>query len=328
MNQHQFEQLHQPLWDQFDILLSHLEKKSVQDTTGEVQPEKLPEFYRSLCNHYGLARARQYSPALVDRLHELVSRGYNQMYREKRAYLWQFFTFITRDFPCTLRKYQKTFWLACVLFYLPALSIGFGVYHDSSLIFSVMPEEQVYKMESMYDSLQTEKQTEKGRHAESDFAMFGYYILNNISIGFRTFAGGILFGIGSIFILVFNGVTIGAVFGHLSHPPFNERFWQFVAGHGAFELTAIVICGTAGLRIGYSLLHPGQYSRSDSLRGAAPEAIVLVIGAALMLVVAAFIEAFWSSSGVTSAAKYWVGGGNWLLVIGYFLLAGRGNHGS
>lgn len=123
--------------------------------------------------------------------------------------------------------------------------------------------------------------------------------------------------------MIFNGVTIGGVAGHLSHPPYQSTFWQLVAGHGAFELTAIVICGAAGLLLGRSLLLPGKFSRIDALRIHAPIALKLVVGGALMLVCAAFVEAFWSSSRLDPALKYSVAALNWVMVAAYLLFSGR-----
>jgi uncharacterized membrane protein SpoIIM required for sporulation len=157
--------------------------------------------------------------------------------------------------------------------------------------------------------------------------MFGYYIMNNIGIAFQTFASGLLFGLGSLFFLLFNGLLIGAVSGHLSQIGYGEPFWSFVVGHGAFELNAIVLAGAAGLQLGWALLAPGRYTRSEALRLAAQLAIRLLCGAALFLLIAAFIEAYWSSMTYTGATvKYVVGAGLWLLVLAYLALAGRGAH--
>ena len=108
------------------------------------------------------------------------------------------------------------------------------------------------------------------RSAETDFVMFGYYIANNIGIGFRTFAGGILFGIGTLFLLVYNGLVIGGVAGHLTAIGYRDTFWSFVSAHGAFELTAIAVCGAAGLRLARAVLAPSQYSRARALALAGP----------------------------------------------------------
>jgi uncharacterized membrane protein SpoIIM required for sporulation len=91
-----------------------------------------------------------------------------------------------------------------------------------------------------------------------------------------------------------------------------------VVGHGAFELTAIVFSGAAGLRLGYAILNPGQLSRLDGLRQAGREVVPMLYGIVLMLIIAALLEAFWSSSSSLSIAiKYSVGALLWSLVLLY-----------
>lgn len=326
MNQSQFESRYSSQWDQFRLQLTTLESPASKSLEKEVGLNHVAfsRHYRQLCNHYGLARARHYSPALVDELHNLVQRGHRQLYRKDGgSMLWAALRFIAHDFPALVRLHRLTFWLAFSLFFLPALSMGLFVYAEPALIYSVMDEDQVRAMESMYEGVHSQPGRSVERKAETQFSMFGYYILNNISIGFRTFAGGILFGVGSVFFLIFNGTLIGGVAGYLSHPPYYEVFWNFVSGHSAFELTAIVISGSAGLILGKSLLSPGQYHRSTALRRAAPAALKLVMGASLMLVSAAFVEAFWSPAVLPGTTKLAVALFNWLLVISYLLFAGR-----
>jgi uncharacterized membrane protein SpoIIM required for sporulation len=162
------------------------------------------------------------------------------------------------------------------------------------------------------------------RESDTDLAMFGFYIRNNIGIGFQTFAGGIAFGIGSLFFLVYNGVSIGTVAGYLAQFGYGETFFSFVIGHGAFELTAIVIAGAAGLKLGSALLAPGRKQRLRALADAARIAVQLMYGAALMLLVAAFIEAYWSSSAdIPAAVKFTVGTVLWVGVVLYLVAGGR-----
>jgi uncharacterized membrane protein SpoIIM required for sporulation len=155
--------------------------------------------------------------------------------------------------------------------------------------------------------------------------MFGHYIMNNISIGLRTFASGLLAGLGTVLVLLFNGVTIGAVAGHLHQIGYGVTFWRFVAGHAPFELTAIVIAGGAGLQLGLKLLAPGRRRRIDALVEGGTIGAKLCLGVAFMLLVAAFIEAFWSSIGALPAAvKYTVSGLLWTLVLVWLWRGGRG----
>ena len=124
--------------------------------------------------------------------------------------------------------------------------------------------------------------------------------------------------------LLYNGLVIGGVAGHLTGIGFAETFWSFVAGHSSFELTAAVISGAAGLRLAQSLFMPANYRRIDAFKIAGKQSIELLIGAASMTFIAAFIEAFWSSSSVIpNTIKYVVAAILWMMVISYLLFAGR-----
>ncbi|MCY1393502.1 Stage II sporulation protein M [compost metagenome] len=157
--------------------------------------------------------------------------------------------------------------------------------------------------------------------------MFGYYIMNNIGIAFQTFASGLLLGVGSLFYLCFNGLLIGALAGHLTEIGYGPSFWSFVIGHGAFELSAIALAGAAGLKLGWAIIAPGQLPRGEALRSAAIVSVQLIYGVLIFLVLAAFIEAYWSSKTTLSVQlKYAVGTALWLLVGAYLALAGRTHH--
>ncbi|MCP4042505.1 MAG: stage II sporulation protein M [Gammaproteobacteria bacterium] len=326
MRQGRFESENGPLWSELLGLLDKLEKPRYWRAPNPEHADRLPWLYRRICNHYALSRSRRYSPALVAQLHNLVMRGHQQLYRRQSAWLWRMIVFIGAGFPRTVRRYSAYFWFATVLFIGPGLLLGVYCYANPELIYSVLDQSQVANVESMYDPANRKPGRGADRQSETDFIMFGFYISNNIGIGFRTFASGILLGLGTILLLLFNGVVIGGIAGHLTRIGYHDTFWTFVSGHGAFELTAIVICGAAGLMLGRAVVAPGQYSRTNALKKIAPHALQLMMGAALMLVVAAFIEAFWSSSGVAGTVKYAVAGLLWFSVILY--LARTGRHGS
>ncbi len=126
--------------------------------------------------------------------------------------------------------------------------------------------------------------------AASDWSMFGFYIRNNIGIAFQCFAGGLFFGIGSLFVLASNGALAGSTAGYLTWRGFGENFYPFVITHGAFELTGIVLAGAAGLILGQALLVPGRRSRLAALEHAARGAIVIVYGMTAMFAIAAVLE--------------------------------------
>lgn len=326
MNQQQFEQLHDGEWQAFAVMLEQLEKmRRTRISPGADFPAR----YRALCGQYAMARQRRYSSSLVLQLHDWVLRAHRQLYRHRGHWLWRFARFFLYDFPGAVRRQAAVFWLASALFWLPGITMGLAAFFSPETIYMVLEPEMVARMEFMYDPANAELGRSEERMADSDFAMFGFYILNNVSIGFRAFAGGILLGLGSVFILLFNGLTIGGIAGFLTWRGFADTFWTFVAGHGAFELTAICISGAAGLLLAKALFAPGRYRRIEALRVAAGEAVILMMGAMMMLFMAAFIEAYWSSiKSLPAIVKYGVGGGLWVLLIAYLGFMGRGRHGA
>jgi len=182
-----------------------------------------------------------------------------------------------------------------------------------------MGQDQVAQLEEMY--LRGESAVfGAGRDEADNFQMFGFYIQNNISIDFRCFAGGIFYGLGSVFFLVFNGVHIGSIAGYLSEAGAGHAFWGFVAGHSAPELLGAGVAGAGGLLMGKALLIPRAKTRWDSLLSVTPDALRLVAGAAMMTFVAAIIEGFWSPLDMPISVKYLVAVVVWTLTLSYLLL--------
>jgi uncharacterized membrane protein SpoIIM required for sporulation len=324
MKQELFENHYKPLWQQFNDQLTELEHQKKLRRRAEVAG--FSDHYRQICHHLALAQERQYSPYLIDQLNQLALRGHQQLYQRHNNILYNVVQFILIGFPATIRRELNLILLSSLLFFGSLLLMAALTYFNPSLVYSVYPEGSVREFSEMYDP-ENKKAMQDNRSASDDFVMFGFYIKNNIGIGFQTFASGFLLGIGALFNLLFNGIAIGAVMGYLTNLGYGETFFPFVVGHGAFELTGIAIAGAAGLKLGYGLLCPGRLSRKQSLIQAAREAMPLVYGVLFLLLVAAFIEAFWSSSSyLSNTSKYVAGGCFWLLVLSYFSLgAHRGS---
>ncbi|GIZ11272.1 stage II sporulation protein M [Pseudomonas sp. NCCP-436] len=323
MKQGLFESRHQKDWQSFAQLLEQLERRKRKDADCS----NFAASYRQICQHLALAQARGYSSHLVDHLQQLALRGHQQFYRHRSTIAAQMVRFLFGDFPRLVRREWRAVCAAGLLFFGSLGLMGLLTYLYPELIYSLLDASNVAEMERMYDPQARRLGRFGDRGAEDDWLMFGFYIMNNIGIAFQTFASGLLLGLGSLFFLLFNGLMIGAIAGHLTRIGYGEPFWSFVIGHGAFELTAIALAGAAGIKLGWALLAPGRRSRSEALRLAAGKAIQLVAGVILFLLAAAFIEAFWSSTTVASPqVKYAVGGGLWVLVLCYLLLTGRRQH--
>lgn len=285
-----------------------------------------PALFREVCQHLSLAQSRRYSPYLIERLSFLIDQAHQTFYRQSHVYgdsaLGALITFFSQTFPQTVRNESKWLWLSSAVFYLPLILMIVIIQIWPEFVYSIMAPGTVSGMEAMYDPQAEHIGREQG--SDSDSKMFGFYVFNNTGIGFRTFATGLLFGVGSIFTLLFNGLYIGAIAGHLTQIGYGSTFWPFVSGHSAMELTAIALSGAAGLKLGFSILIPGRKSRYQSMLDAARISVKIMAGAALMFFMAAFVEAFWSSSqNISANVKYSVGIGMWLLVLSYFTFVGH-----
>ena len=314
MRQVSFEAEHGADWQAFEKFLDGSEP-------APFPPEEMPARYRRLCQTLALATDRHYSPELIDRLNRLALRGHHALYRNRRRETHQVWAFLLGGFAQLVRSEWRLVTAAAILFFGPFIGLIAVLQQFPEFVHYLLAPEQIARFHEMYDPGNRRLGM---RGADTNVMMFGFYIWNNVRIGFQTFAGGLLFGVGSFWFLAANAVILGAVAGYLTQAGLSETFWSFVAGHSSFELIAIVLSGTAGLRLGLALIAPGNQSRKSALVAAAKPAVRIMYGAAALFLVAAFVEAFWSPlTEIPLRVKIAAGIGGWVLVLGYFIFAGR-----
>jgi uncharacterized membrane protein SpoIIM required for sporulation len=312
MKQAPFESAHASEWSEFEVFL---------DGKKSFDPAEMPARFRRVCQHLALAAERHYSADLVDRLNRLALRGHHALYVNRRRESQQVLDFMLAGFPRLVRAEWRLVAAAALLFFGPLAALIVILQAFPDFAHYLLAPEQIANFHQMYDPANKRLGM---READTNLLMFGYYIWNNVRIGFQTFAGGMLAGVGSAWFLGANGVIIGAVAGYLTQAGFGEPFWSFVAGHSSLELLAIVLSGAAGFRLGLAVIAPGNLSRKAALVAAARPAVRIMYGAAVMFFAAAFVEAFWSPlTEVGLQTKIVVGIAGWAVLLGYFLLAGR-----
>ena len=319
-----FEDLYQPEWAELEaqVRLILAGKNRQNNDSDPIRGERVALLYRRACEHLALARARAYPRYLLDRLDKLTADAHQVIYQRSEFGLGRIKRAALVDFPRAVRAHAAYVWMAAALFVIPTLLVGWLVYQRPDLILSVVDAQTAAEFEEMYSD--SAESIGSLRTSDDDWVMFGFYIWNNISVAFQCFAAGLFGGVGSMFYLIFNGVLGGAVAGYLTERGLSSTFYSFVVTHAAFELTAIVLAGGVGLRLGHSLISPGRNSRLQSLVIAARECTVILYGITVMLLIAAAIEAFWSSSRwLPLTVKYSVAAVCWLAVFGYFTLQGR-----
>jgi uncharacterized membrane protein SpoIIM required for sporulation len=305
----------QPEWRELDTLLG--QEKELYSHDGPTI-SRIASLYRALCGDLVRCQSARYSPDLAGYLNGIAGRAHSALYGARPIRAFGFTGLLLREFPASLRKNWRFFLAAVLLFVLPWVVGQAGTMASPSFAKHVLPAAALEGMAHAYS-----KGFDEGRASGLDAGMAGFYVYNNVGIAFRCFATGILFGLGSVFFLVYNGLTIGTVTGWVWNAGYGGNILTFMCGHAPFELTAILISGAAGMRMGYALVATGGRTRIGSLRASAREIGSLIIGAAAMLMIAAAIEGFWSPSSLPPPVKWAASAVFTLGVAGFLLFAGR-----
>ena len=286
----------------------------------------MAELYRRACEHLALARARTYPRYLLDRLDKLTADAHQVIYQRR-----EFGAERASSAPsCAISRARcartpRYVWTSAALFVLPMLLVGWLVYERPDLILSVVErrasrgriEADVFRRGGVHRP-HARRRTPTG-------SMFGFYIQQQHQHRVPVFRRPALRrASAACSSCVFNGVfdRRGRRLPHRARSRRNVLFLR--RDPRRFELTAIVLSGAAGLRLGHALLAPGRNTRLQSLTLAARETIVIVYGVVVMLLIAAAIEAFWSSARwLPLPLKYSVAGVCWIAVLDYLVFQGR-----
>lgn len=293
------------------------------DRFSEAEARAFGRLYRGVTAD--LARARTYgaSPGLLEAVERWAGAGHNLLYRANGRAAVPLGRWIGRELPRAVRHHHRPVLLAALLLVGPMLASYAAVRDRPALARSIMPAGMLARAEN------TARGDINASYIEVDGgerpALSSALVTNNVQVSFVAFAAGLLAGAGTVLILVFNGVLLGAAFGLYANNDVLGVILAFVFPHGVMELTAICLAGGAGLGLGSALLVPGRRTRREALRERGRAFLSLVGGAVLLLIVAGLVEGFYSPSGLPAVAKFAFGGTTALLLTVYFGFAGRGS---
>lgn len=281
-------------WREAENLLSKIQHRGIRSLDSD-ELILLGSLYRRISAD--LAKARSVEPfgdvALY--LNRIVSRLHAVIYSNEARTISSLKKYITHDFPVLIRKNSKIIIFSAVIFLLPAI-LGFHwMQSDPIYLQKYFPQlnDMVRQMEGVLEDgpalLASGSITPEQMPVASSYIM-----VNNIKVSITAFAAGITFGLLTGYILIMNGVLLGAVaYLYLVRPlDYNLYFAAGILPHGIIELTAIVFSGAAGFLLAKALIMPGNLTRADSLRYHGQEAIRIMYGVALMLIIAGLIEGF------------------------------------
>ncbi len=308
-----------PVWDRLETLVARALHAGLAKLS-ESELHELTRLYPGVAVDVARARMYKLDPHTLGRINKIAIGAHALLYRRKHTQVAQAIRrFFTGYYPGLFRRHWSYILLAAALFFVPLLGVYTSVRLRPSTAYIFVPS----GLEMPKDNAQVtaEDISERFRRTPQP-PMAAGIMTNNIAVAFHAFALGISAGIGTCYVLLLNGMMLGAFFGHFTNYNLSFVLWSFLGAHGFLEIFAILVAGGAGLRLGLSLAIPGSLRRRDSLRVGARDAVLLVLGTIPMFIVAGVMEAFVTPSYLSGTSKIALGLAVWLMTMAYLLTVG------
>lgn len=297
-----------PHWDKLELLLDSSAMAGLKSLSRS-DLQELSLLYRQTAADLAAIREDSSSLHFARYLNQLLARAHNTIYSGRRASPWALLSFFWDTYPRIFRQNLSCIWLSVGIFLVSALVGGTLTYQNPDFKVKVLGPRMVETIERR----QMWTHSIVGIKPLASSAI----MTNNMSVGFMAFALGITAGVGTIYLMIFNGLLFGVIGVACWLSGMSMQLWSFVAPHGVLELPAIFIAGGAGLRLAQGLLFPGVLPRRDSLSRAGLEAVQMLLGTIPILIIAGVIEAFVSPTGLAVSLKFSMAGALLVLLIAY-----------
>jgi len=315
MTQDEFIKNNVQTWKNLEEQYKVVSKKQHKRKLDKIDIDNFIVLYNSVTNHLAYSRTNFGNCELTRYLNKLSALAHGVIYTSPKPKVKDFFLFFAVGFPVLFRKYMKPFILATGLFILGALF---------AFIITTINVENSFELigKEMATNLRQEGEYDAKNNAISAYSA-STIGTNNIQVSFLAFSLGVTLGIGTIYVLIINGFSIGALAGIFLLKKQSLFFWSLILPHGITELFSIFVCGAAGLIIGYSLVNPKEMSRKDAFIIKAKDAIKLVCGTIPILIISAIIEGYFTPLNLPYIYKYLFALIMLVLLILYLSLPGR-----
>ena len=299
-------QKRRPYWERLARLLAQADQGRLrQMTRAELQEAAL--LYRQVASDLSTLRQDPTARAYTEHVNQLLARAHHIIYSSRRTSFLNILRFLWDDYPALIQRQFR--------YVLVSLSVLVGGAALGSVLTLARPQfmRQMLGPE-MVATIERHQMWTQSVVAIAPVAS-SLIMTNNLSVCFTAFAGGIVFGLGPLYSMFFNGLLLGVIGAACQQHGMSIDLWSFVAPHGALELPSIVLAGAAGLRLGRGVVFPGIYRWRDSVTTAGVEASRMVSGIIPLLVIAGTLEGFFSPSKAQVWLKFTVGGLLFLLLL-------------
>ncbi len=278
--------------------LTHRAGSGVRRLSG-AELQELIALYQRTAGHLSYAQTNFSDADLTARLSQQLAASGAIIYGTRPRSLQSFRQFFTRTFPAALWRIRRFVAVSAGLTFGPALAIGVWLANSPRAVDASAPAavRQAYVNQDF-----------AAYYSSQPAAAFATEVYtNNIRVAALAFAGGILLGIPTAYLLVTNGAGVGQAAGLFAAAGQSSKFYGLILPHGLLELTAVVIAGGAGLRLGWSVIDPGDRTRATAIAEEGRRSVVLVLGVILTLLIAGLIEGFVTGSTLPTVVRVGIG---------------------
>jgi uncharacterized membrane protein SpoIIM required for sporulation len=320
MRERRFVTVRRERWDRLAALVDRAARKGVR----ALPPDDIDELalaYRATTSDLAIARTRGEDPVVLAHLNRLTARAHSVVYVATARTGWsRFADFVVRGFPREVRRSWAPI-AFCTLTTIISALIAYGsVSADPANVHALLPGLALPPIDqALHDS-------NFGFDRANSPTVASEVITNNVKVAAFAFAGGMTGGLLTAWIILTNGLMVGALSALYAQAGFGPDFWATIAPHGVIELSAIQIAGGAGLVLAGGYLRPGRARRGDALVAAARRAGTLVMGVALLLCVAGTIEGFVTPQRLPMYVRDLIGAITAVALLAYLLASGSGRN--
>jgi len=303
----------QASWDRLSWLVGRGSRKIGRLSAGEL--EELVALYQRAATHLSYARTTYRDPALTASLSSLVARAGAVVYGSRPRTLRALGHFFAVTFPAAVWYSRRFVAVSAALFLIPAFAVGLWIASSPRAVEATGPK-AVREAYVNQDFQQYYRSAPASEFASQVFT-------NNVQVSIYAFATGIAFCIPTAFILIFNGASVGVAGGLFASVGQQLKFWGLILPHGLLELTAVFIAGGAGLRLGWTLIDPGDRTRRAALAEEGRRALAIVAGLVVVFLAAGTIEGFVTGSSFPTWARVGIGALGEAALLSWLFVRGR-----
>ena len=304
---------HREEWQRLAALLDKAGRSPARLSAEEL--EELAVRYQRAATHLSIARTRFGDRALVNELSALVARASALLYGTRGGSWRSLSRFVVETFPAAVWHTRAFHVAATLLFLLPAAAAAWWIGTSEAALEATAPAavREAYVTEDF-----------EAYYSSDPSAQFATEVtVNNIQVAILAFAGGGLLAAPTVFVMAFNGLNVGVALGFFIAAGEQARFWGLITPHGLLELTAVFLAGGAGLRVGWTLIAPGDRRRGAALREEGRRAIAILAGLTVVFLAAGLIEGFVTGSALPTAVRVGIGVVAEVAFLAYVVVLGR-----